>query len=195
MGQPGQTFIGMIFCGQPLSLQSGECMTRKLTDKQRKFRDNVLAGMSLTKAAEHAGYSCAPQAGYTLMRSAAVRNSIISARESQIIGDLGTIAVHTMRDLMKEGPAAQRYQAAAWVLKAGGIGGDRDPGDPAERKALEDMDASELADAVKAGMGALSELAVQLQDAALIDGQFLQLKDIPAAELPENAETDLSFLE
>ena len=107
-------------------------MSRKLTSKQAKFVDNVTKGVNPTKAAELANYRSPGQDSYRLMRVPHVLQAIKERRTAAIQGDMAGIALDTMRELMTDSettPAATRYKAAEWTLKAAGYAGqERDQG-------------------------------------------------------------------
>lgn len=116
------------------------------------------------------------------MRLPHVRESLHERRDAALKGDLASLAIESMRDLLSgETPAATRYQASKWVLEHAGheVGADRDQG---QAKPLEDMDADELARAVTSGMSALQELAGQLQGSHYIEGEVRQLQDVDQVE-------------
>ncbi len=96
-------------------------------------------------------------------------------RQAALKGDLASLAVDTMRDLMgADTPAATRYQAAKYVLEQAGHGAEQADQGPA--KTLDEMDAEELAHAVTSGMDALRELAGQLEGHHVVDGQVRQVQ-------------------
>lgn len=158
-------------------------MAKKLTEKQAKFARAVAQGMPLIPAARQAGYSDADHEPHRLMQLEHVREDIQRRREAYIQGDLGHLAQNAVRDLLgAKTPANTRWQVAKWVLEAGGLGPKGEAGENPGQKDLTDMDAEELQAAVSAGMGALQELAAQLQGHHIIDGQARPLLDLTPAD-------------
>lgn len=156
-------------------------MSKKLTEKQATFVAHVSKGVNRTKAARIAGFASPAVEAFRLMKLPHVVEALHSRREAALRGDLASLAVDTMRDLMSsETPAATRYQASKWVLEHSGHQVDQDQ--EHRGKALEEMDADELAQAVTSGMSALQELAGQLQGHHVIDGQARQLQDVDQEE-------------
>lgn len=157
-------------------------MSRKLTTKQRDFVHRVAEGANPSQAARDAGYSAPNQDAYKLMRVPHVLQAIRERRTAEIDGDLTTIALDTMRELMTDAesvPASTRYKAAEWTLKAAGYAG-READQGPDAVPLEEMNAAQLADAVSSGMQALGELAQQLNGSHVIDNQVRPLKQISA---------------
>ncbi len=165
-------------------------MARKLTDKQATFAKHVAKGVTPTKAARIAGYAYPQQDAYKLMRLPHVRDTLHDRREAALKGDLASLAVDTMRDLMgPDTPAATRYNASKWVLEHAGH--QVDPGEGADRdKPLEEMDAEELQRAIQGGMSALQELAGQMGGHHVIDGQVRPLETIE-----NDSQQDADFLQ
>ncbi|MEQ6889076.1 hypothetical protein ABE957_10370 [Halomonas sp. CS7] len=100
-----------------------------------------------------------------------------------------------MRDLMAPTtPAATRYNAARWVLEHAGHKIADESADLDSNPSFEEMDAEELSQAVASGMQALRDLAEQLQDHHVVDGQARRLQTVgPPA--PSEMETDTDFLQ
>lgn len=172
-------------------------MARSLTPKQRDFIHRVSSGQNPSAACRDAGYSAPNQDAYGLMRKPHVLAAIKERRHALIDGGMTNIALDTMRELMtdKEGtPAATRYKAAEWTLKAGGYGAqDNQAG---QEKDLTDMNADELAAAVNSGMQALGELAQSLQGHHVIDGSARRLIEVEADNQDDDDDSaeDDSFL-
>lgn len=175
--------------GHHYRLNGGAGMSRKLTGKQAAFVDAVANGVKPTPAARSAGYVVAKTDAYRLLRLPHVLEALQERRSARIRGDLASVALTTMQDLMSgDTPAATRYQASKWVLEHAGH--HVDPDQDHQAKPLEEMDADELARAVSSGMSALQELAGQLQGSHLVEGEFRQLQDVAQVE-----EEDASFLD
>ncbi len=167
-------------------------MSRKLTEKQRLFVNQVSRGINPTKAARAAEYQHPAVAAYQLMRLPHIREALFDKREERLKGDLAAMALDAMYDLMgSDTPAATRYNASRWVLEQAG---HKLPDPEAERgKALEEMDADELAQAVQQGMSALQDLAGAMDGRHLIEGQARQVRDVEPEEAEEDQES--AFLE
>lgn len=156
-------------------------MARKLTGKQRAFTDQVAKGVNPTKAARAVGYSAPASDAYKLMRLPHVVEALRERREAALQGDLASLALDAMRDLMGDDtPAATRYQASKWILEHAGHRPEQDQGRQA--KPLEEMDADELAQAVTSGMSALQELAGQLEGRHFIEGESREVRDVDQEE-------------
>lgn len=170
-------------------------MAHDLTDRQRKFAHRVAAGHNPSVACRDVGFAAPNQHAYKLMRNPRVLAVIRERRLALLDGDMTSVALDTMKDLMtdKEGtPAATRYKAAEWTLKAGGYGAQDTQG--AQEKDLTDMNADELAAAVNSGMQALGELAQSLQGHHVIDGSARQLIEVEADNQDDDNAEDDSFL-
>lgn len=121
-----------------------------------------------------------------------MREELHQRRDAALKGDLASLAIDTMRDLMADTtPAATRYQAAKWTLEHAGHTSGADDQGRGERS-LEEMDADELAKAVTSGMQALQELAGQLEGTHYVDGQTRQVRTI---EHQADEEEETSFLD
>lgn len=168
-------------------------MARSFTPKQREFIDRVSRGQNPTSACRDIGYAVPNQDSFHLMRNQRVLAAIKEKRHALLDGEMTYIALDTMRELMtdKDGtPAATRYKAAEWTLKAGGYGAqDTQAG---QEKDLTDMNADELAAAVNSGMQALGELAQSLQGHHVIDGSARQLIEVEAGDQDEEEDDFLS---
>jgi hypothetical protein len=163
-------------------------MARELTLKQRRFVERVTAGTAPMEAAALAGYAVPSQDAYRLMRHPLVLQTIRDKRQARIQGDLASVALRTMGELMtgETVPAAQRFQASRWVLEHAGHAVPADLQGTAAGKALEDMSPDELATAVQSGMQALQELAGQLAGHHVIDGKVRQVLDVLPADDPDD---------
>lgn len=165
-------------------------MARKLTNKQAIFVAHTSKGVSRTQAARLAGFSAPAVEAYRLMRLPHVVDALKQRRDAALKGDLAALAVDTMRDLMAPNtPAATRYNAARWVLEnAGHSRSDNELS--RDGPMLQEMDAEELAQAVASGMQALRELAEQLGDHHVIDGQVRALETVELKTPYEVAQGD-----
>jgi len=165
-------------------------MARKLTDRQNGFVNAVIQGSTPTAAARSVGYSAPAVAAHGLMRHSKVLQTLRERRQSAISGDMATVALRTMSELMTDDtvPAATRYKASEWTLRAAGLGADKEREEDGP-KALEDMNPAELAKAVESGMSALTELAQGLEGRHYVDGEFREVQRLPAAEEVETVET------
>lgn len=167
----------------------GWSVARKLTDKQKTFIRELVKGLSRSAAARAAGYSAPAEDAYKLMRLPHVRDELHQRRAAWIHGDLSTVAMRTMRDLMIEAPAAQRYQAARWVLEqAGHRDGDADK-DAADRP-LDELGPEDLARAVQSGMESLRQLAGSLDGVQIVDGEARTLRTIEGELVSEQEDDD-----
>lgn len=175
----------------------------RLTTRQLRFAELVADGYTGKAAAEKAGYakSGAHTEAYRLTRHPVVRERIHGLRRATIETDMAHLALSTMRELMqdKEGtPAATRYKAAEWTLKAAGLAG-ADPADERRDKPMEEMSGEELAQAISSGMDALREIAGALDGQHIIDGERRQVREIPAdpeeVHIVVGAEEETDFLD
>lgn len=169
-------------------------MAKKLTAMQADFVRAISKGFAPTAAAEVAGSSAPSVAAHGWMRNPRVLEAIHQARQVRIQGDLSHVALDTMDDLLRNGPAAQRFQAAKWILEEAGHGQDSRDGAAGDQTPLEEMDAAQLQDVIANGHAALDQLATQLQGGHIIDGQIRQIRDVIAGEAG-SPEEDLSFLD
>lgn len=144
--------------------ESGAVVVAGLTPMQQDFALRVgRDGLSLTQAAEGAGYSTPSSAGSHLMRLPHVRHAVLAARTAALEGDLATLGLRTIRALMTDDmtPAPVRFQAAKWSLEtAGHSAAARDQGLPAAEKSLHEMSLPELESFITRGEAALSRLKV-----------------------------------
>lgn len=153
-------------------------MAGKLTKKQLVFCEQVSHGVKPCRAAEVAGYAEPARTSWAMMRTPHLIDEIKKRRDSVIQGELAHVALTTMRDLMgDETPAATRYQASKWVLEHAGHANPADA-ERSQTKDLSDMNADELAEAVKSGMTALGELAQQLKGTHNIDGELRRVREL-----------------
>lgn len=151
-------------------------MARSLTKMQAEFVRSVARGANRTMAARIAGYAAPAQDASRLIALPHVRDALRKQREAAIHGDLSTIAIDTMRELMTDAPAAQRYQAARWVLEQSGHRDNSDTGD-ADRP-LDELGPEDLARAVQSGLDSLKQLAGSLDGVQIVDGQARHLRTI-----------------
>ena len=116
-------------------------------------------GLPLCKAAEAAGYSHPATAGSNVARLAHVRQAIYATRQAMVEGDLASLGLRTMRELMTDPvtPAPVRFQAARWSIEAAGHGAAaRQAAElPASEKALHEMSVAELEAFIQRGDAAL----------------------------------------
>jgi hypothetical protein len=134
-----------------------------LTPMQSRFAYLVgRDGLSLTKAAEGAGFANAGNYGSALMRNPHVRQAVHAIRAAAIEGDLSSLALSTMRKLMADDltPAPVRFQAAKWTLETAGHKAAEALGAPAPEKGLSDMSLEELEAFIARGESALDRLKV-----------------------------------
>jgi hypothetical protein len=80
------------------------------------------------------------------MRKPAVRQAVHAIRAAAIEGDLASLALSTMRNLMADDltPAPVRFQAAKWTLETAGHKAAEALGAPAPEKELHEMSLQEL---------------------------------------------------
>ena len=135
---------------------------RGLTPKQADFVRRVATdGLPLCKAAEAAGYASPATAGSNVARLPHVRAAIQTARQVAIEGDLASLGLRTMRNLMTDEmtPAPVRFQAAKWSLEAAGHAASaRSAGLPVSERPLAEMSLTELEDFIKRGEDALGNI-------------------------------------
>jgi hypothetical protein len=135
-----------------------------LTPQQSTFAYLVgRDGLSLTQAAEQAGFANAGNYGSALMRNPHVRAAVHQIRQGAIEGDLASLALSTMRSLMRDDltPAPVRFQAAKWTLETCGHRAAAEAaGAPAPEKSLSDMSLQELEAFIARGESALDRLKV-----------------------------------
>lgn len=120
-------------------------------------------GLSLTQAAEQAGFKNAGNYGSALMRNPYIRAAVHQIRQGAIEGDLASLALSTMRSLMRDEltPAPVRFQAAKWTLETCGHRAAAEAaGAPAPEKSLSDMSLQELESFIARGESALDRLKV-----------------------------------
>ncbi|MEG3080088.1 hypothetical protein R3F64_09455 [Halomonas sp. 5021] len=168
-------------------------MNRKLTIKQNAFVAYASKGVSRTQAARLAGFSAPAVEAFRLMKLPHVVKALHEQRDAAIKGDLASMAVQTMRDLMNPAtPAATRFNAARWILDQAGH--KAQGAVPDESRSLEEMSSEELSQAVASGMQALRELAVQMEGHYMVDGQAKPLCDI-GHKVPYEVEPGTDFLQ
>jgi hypothetical protein len=143
-------------------LQNAGGLLAGLTEKQKSFvRFVAVEGMALCRAAEAAGYSYPATAGSDLARLPHVRAAIVATRQTAIEGDLASLGLRTMRELMSDSltPAPVRFQAAKWSLEAAGHSREQArAGLPPAEKSLSEMSVGELEEFIKRGESALGGL-------------------------------------
>lgn len=106
---------------------------------QARFVELVLGGMSPDEAKGVAGYAETTRTA-NLLAGRAVSKALREGRKSIITGELGMMAVSTLRELMQKGnPAATRFSAARLVLSM-----DEEAGKADETKPLGEMSTAEL---------------------------------------------------
>lgn len=134
-----------------------------LTLQQSRFAYLVgRDGISLTQAAEQAGFANAGNYGSKLMRNPHVRAAVHQIRQGAIEGDLASLALSTMRKLMADDltPAPVRFQAAKWSLETAGHAAMKEANLPAPEKNLSEMTLDELEAFISRGETALDKLKV-----------------------------------
>ena len=120
--------------------------SNQLTPKQNQFIIHLVAdGMTQTESARRAGYSHPNQASYQLIQSPKIIRAIRQARQTHYQGELASLAVGTLRQVMQDGdaPAAARVQASRTVLE---LAGDlnKGKGDDLSTRSLAEMTPDEL---------------------------------------------------
>ena len=90
--------------------KSGE----NLTDMQREFvTRHAVNGCNPNEAARLAGYKTPAVDGCRLMQNPKVVEAVRTARSRLIDGEMATLALHTVKDLMQPGnPGNVRFQGA-----------------------------------------------------------------------------------
>lgn len=78
--------------------------------------------MKQTKAAELAGYTAPGSEAVRLMQHPRIRSAVHAERERLFTGDLGSLAITTLRGLMESNdtPSHVRFQAAKFTLQVAG---------------------------------------------------------------------------
>lgn len=114
-----------------------------LTPQQRTFVAEFVSGNGdKTRAARIAGYADPGREVFRLLSNPNVLKAVHDARARLLDGDLATVALSTMRDLMdKKNPGNVRFQAAKYILDAAGHGAKSDEG---RERPLNEMSADEL---------------------------------------------------
>ena len=112
---------------------------RGLSPQQAAFVERVLAGDDPESAKSAAGYSDTTRSS-EILASESVQTALRAGRRAVIAGELGTLAVNAIRDLLKEGTAAAtRFAAARYVLD------QADQQDRDGEKPMSEMTPTELA--------------------------------------------------
>jgi hypothetical protein len=89
-----------------------------------------------------------------------VRQAVHAIRAAAIEGDLASLALSTMRNLMADDltPAPVRFQAAKWTLETAGHKAAEALGAPAPEKELHEMSLQELETFIARGEAALDKI-------------------------------------
>lgn len=138
-----------------------------LTAKQKLFCKEYLSnGCNSKLAAKAAGYIHPGNDGCRLMRNPAILGVVRAAREERLAGQMAHLAFDRIKILMTDEavPPATAFQAAKWVLEAGGFGLAAQTAaaklvDPADRD-LRDFSADELQEFIERQQAALDALRV-----------------------------------
>jgi len=150
-----------------------------LTAQQTRFAYAVgKDGMSCAKAAEVAGFAHPASYGSALMRNPHIRAAVHQIRQGAIEGDLASLALSTMRTLMRDDltPAPVRFQAAKWTLETCGHRAAAEAaGAPAPEKSLSDMSLQELEAFIARGESALDRLKV-------VGAPVVEVQAVPARQ-------------
>lgn len=165
--------------------EGGHVLTAGLTPMQSRFAYLVgHDGLSLTKAAEGAGFAKGHNYGSHLMRNPHIRAAVHAIRAAAIEGDLASLALSTMRSLMRDDltPAPVRFQAAKWTLETCGHRAAAEAaGAPAPEKSLSDMSLQELEAFIARGESALDRLKV-------VSAPVVEVQAVPARQsAPQSA--------
>lgn len=138
-----------------------------LSDKQAEFVRQCAHGQLQTRAAELAGYTVPGSEATRLMRLPHVVAAIRMERDRHFVGELGALAVNTIRDLLtnEDTPAHVRFQAAKYTL---GVAGHvektgRNGGQEKEDKPLCEMTEAELADVIAKGRQEVAVLEAEVE--------------------------------
>lgn len=118
----------------------------QLTPKQNQFINYlVVEGLNQTESARRAGYSYPGQTSYHLIQNPKIIRAIRQARQTYYQGELASLAVGTLRQVMQDtdAPAAARVQASRTVLE---LAGDlnKGKGDDLSSRSLAEMTPDEL---------------------------------------------------
>ena len=118
----------------------------QLTPKQNQFINYlVVEGLHQTESARRAGYSYPGQTSYHLIKNPKIIRAIRQARQTYYQGELASLAVGTLRQVMQDtdAPAAARVQASRTVLE---LAGDlnKGKGDDLSSRSLAEMTPDEL---------------------------------------------------
>lgn len=97
-------------------------VTSDMTDKQAAFVSALLQGHSIPKAGEIAGYSH-PSGAYQAVSSRTVQDALRRFRQRAINTEGASLGYRTMIELCADDqPASVRFQAAKFLMVAGGAG-------------------------------------------------------------------------
>ena len=118
----------------------------QLTPKQNQFINYlVVEGLHQTESARRAGYSYPGQTSYHLIKNPKIIRAIRQARQTYYQGELASLSVGTLRQVMQDtdAPAAARVQASRTVLE---LAGDlnKGKGDDLSSRSLAEMTPDEL---------------------------------------------------
>lgn len=131
-----------------------------LTEQQERFcREYVTNGGHGTKAAIYAGYKNPEVMSHQLKKRGYIQLEIGRLQREFINGDLATLALQTVSDLMTspKTPANVKLGAAKAAMAAAGLD-KKEQEKQLENKDLADMDLSELNEFIKAGSRRLANL-------------------------------------
>lgn len=104
-------------------------VTSDMTEKQAAFVSALLQGHSIPAAGEIAGYAHASGA-YQAVRSGTVQAALREWRQKVVNTTGATLGLNTMIELCgNDQPAGVRFQAAKFLMLAGGAGKDEGEGE------------------------------------------------------------------
>lgn len=161
--------------------------TRGLSEKQAAFVKAYVSGLSQTKSAEVAGYSCPGPDAWRLLQTQSVIDAITRETQNRLMTEGQQVALGFM--LKAPGneklPGAVRFQAAKWVMEAAGHGlaAQRAAlGLPGDDKPLDEMSVGELEAFLSAGQSAIA--AIKARD-GIIDGSARNVESSTMGELAQ----------
>lgn len=147
----------------------GAVATRRLTDRQEKFIEYVVAGECQTEAARKAGYSFPDQDGHRLSRLPHIVAAATARRAALIELEGGNIAYRTLVACCDERyPGSVRVSAASKLAQMAGL--VKPDSGIADKRELQDMSPDELENQLAKIDQALAGIAAKAKP---IEGQVI----------------------
>lgn len=155
--------MGLALANLPDIEDEGQVGLEGLTEKRKKFVQNVLAGMKPAKAAEVAGYAHPHQAANYLTHQSSIRQALQRESERVLLteGLSNSLRFMVTAPMNERLPGAVRFQAAKWVMETCGHGlavQRAALGLPGDDKPLEEMSVGELEAFLSAGQSAIAAI-------------------------------------